>query len=80
MQCIAFPTHLIDAIVEDVQELVWSKEAHFDPDEYGTDSSIHRWMKAAAQHGNRTQDLGIEKQVGEGLFSELQTHSSNAKP
>ena len=39
--------------------MIWDRTVEFDADDAGTKTKFRRWMKAGAQYGDRTHDLGI---------------------
>ena len=53
------PEDTLQAILSDVQSLVWQKEVQFPEGGMGSTLTSRRWIKAGAQYGNRKSDLGI---------------------
>ena len=53
------PKYITEAIISDVQAFTWAKDPDLDPDEQGTEARFRRWMKVAAQYGNRLKNIGL---------------------
>ena len=58
-QSMVIPDYLMQAIEEDVQTLLWARDASFDPHNIGTQSNFRRWMKNDAQYNERRNGLGV---------------------
>ena len=62
VMCRHIPDSVSQAIVQDIEELVWSRndEPHLNKlDAPVHKESFRRWMKKAAQYGDRKLDLGV---------------------
>ena len=57
--CMKIPEETLQAIISDVQNLVWQKDVMFPEGEIGSTLTSRRWLKAGAQYGDRKRDLGI---------------------
>ena len=65
------PQAISQAIQEDVQALLWNKDASFLATEVGTELENHRWMKQEAQFLPRKGTLGA------GVLNWKGTHRGN---